>query len=199
MYTDLITGEVIDENSIVEDNNEDGFSSSSQMKSKRLSPFDIIGMMFKDPQGFENLTDATLVQNFFMINRTLAINYPLQAQFFNRLNIPMAQTIRAWKSFLLKKHPQGQVPKFVFTKGSKKSDEISRKEHKLDKDAITNYCIRYGLSMKDFNDLLEFFPDELIADVNGYEHLSSKREMEKSIKMTEKKEKKSRKKKETTN
>ena len=72
-------------------------------KPKAIGPFDIIKLMFTDKESFDNLSDYMLSKHFFMINRIMAIQFPLQAQCFNKLNINEAQVIRSWQFFATSK------------------------------------------------------------------------------------------------
>ena len=45
--------------------------------------FDTLSALFNNKDYINNLTKETMKQNLFMINRRLAIKYPLQAQIFN--------------------------------------------------------------------------------------------------------------------
>lgn len=144
---------------------------SAEKNPKQLSPFDIIGMMFKASGEFENLSNFALERNFFMINRTCAIAYPLQAQWFNKTGISGSDTIKAWRTFLIRQHGIGRTPSFVYTKGSKATSD---KEHNIsilkdiDKDDIKAYCEHYHLSNRDFKDLEEFNPQQLLNHIQQY-------------------------------
>ena len=133
-----------------------------EKKSKVISPFDIIGFMFQRNNKFDELSNLTLERNFFMINRTCAIMYPLHAQFFNKLGIYAPDVIKSWRMFLLKNHGFGRTPSFVYTRGSKATSTKTLKESSLkdfNKDIQQQYCIHYNMSQKDFDDILMFYPE----------------------------------------
>ena len=145
-------------------------------KPKALSPFDIIGMMFKNNGEFEKLSNLVLSRNFFMINRTCAIAYPLQAQWFNKMGISEADTIKAWRMFLLKNHGYGRTPGFVYTKGSKATADKQLAVTPLkdfSKDIINAYCEFYNISKRDIADLEYFTPDLLVNHINYYNIITS--------------------------
>ena len=143
-------------------------------KPKQLSPFDIIGYMFQRNNKFDELSNFMLERNFFMINRTCAIMYPLHAQYFNKLGINGANVIKAWRMFLLKQHGYGRTPGFVYTKGSKQTSAKALKESPLKdfpKELQLQYCIHYDLSLRDFNDMLMFFPNYLIQHLTEFKKI----------------------------
>ena len=147
------------------------------------SPFDIINLMFTNYQEFNKLSDIILEKNFFIINRVFSIKYPEQSQFFNKLSINKAQVIRYWGFFITKKEGYGKVPYFVYTKGAKKQNEVNSKKSNFnfDKNLIYNYCKRYHINLKDFNNIKSLYYDELLTDIKKYEKLTSLKEQEKNI------------------
>jgi len=148
-----------------------------------LSPFDIINMMFTNYEEFNKLSDIILDKNFFIINRVFSIKYPLQGVLFNKTTINKANVIKSWALFITSKEGYGRVPYFVYSKGAKKinDNKIKNKDYKLDKNIISEYCKRYNINLKDFNNLQHLYNEELINDVKRYEKLISIKEQEKNI------------------
>ena len=147
-----------------------------------MSPFDIINMIFTNYEEFNKLSDLILEKNFFIINRIFSIKYPLQGNIFNTKYINTAKVIRAWALFITSKEGYGKTPYFIYTKGSKKTNESNNKlQNNLDKTLIKEYCKRYHITLKDFNNLKSLYNDELITDVKRYEKLISLKEQEKNI------------------
>lgn len=134
-------------------------------KPKALGPFDIIKLMFTDKESFDNLSDYMLSKHFFMINRIMAIQFPLQAQCFNKLNINEAQVIRSWQFFATSKCGYGRVPSFVYTKSGKSSFVDP---DNIDKDLKIAYCLHYDTTMTELNDMLYFYHDATIEHINYF-------------------------------
>lgn len=170
---DLLTGKEIKEDNLSGNKKKD---ESALYKIKKIGPFDIINMMFTNKPMFDRLSDSILKQNFFMINRTFSIKYPLQAAMFNSLTINQAEVIRFWQVFLTAPSNEGygRVPKFVYTKKAKMEDPDN-----LDPDTVRDYCKRYHLNKKDFSDMLHFYHDETIHDLNEFAKLTDKKELAK--------------------
>lgn len=186
---DLITGKEIVEEAV------DTKAQKEEMKVKKMGPFDIINYMFTNKTVFDRLSDTMLKQHFFMINRTFAIKYPLQAAMFNKMGINEAEVIRFWQYFLTapSKEGYGRVPQFVYTKRPKIVDPDN-----LEEDTVNEYCKRYKLSKKDFRNMLYFYHDFTVNDVKEFEKRTDKKELAKmfsSEKIKEAKPKKSSKKK----
>ena len=145
-------------------------------KPKAISPFDIIKMMFTDVHSFNNLSNLILAKNFFMINRILSIMFPMQAQCFNNIDINQAEVIRAWQKF-------GRVPGFVYTKGAKAAQELT-KSNDISKEDKELYCKHYQISLKDFDDMLYFAHDCVIEHFNNFVKINSQSEQNKSFTKT---------------
>ena len=149
------------------------------IKAKKISHFDIIDFIFKDIDSFNNLTDTVLKQNFFMLNRTFSIKYPLQANAFNIMGVNMADATRVWLAFMRGREGTGKIPSFIYTKGAAKTAQMNAMEAAagLDKKLVADYCRRYSLSSRDFRDMIEFFPEQTVADVKNFEKKQKSSEM----------------------
>lgn len=137
-------------------------------KPKAIGPYDIIKMMFTDKANFDKLSDLMLSKNFFMINRIFSIQFPEQAQCFNRLNINQAQVIRVWQNFGTMKLGYGRVPGFVYTKGAKATQAAQPKLIDTDKETKESYCAFYEMSFKDFDDCAYFNFDLMKEHIQYY-------------------------------
>lgn len=150
----------------------------------KLSPFDIIKMMFSTDGEFEKLSNLTLEKNYFIINRVFAIKYPFQAECFNNLKAPTAEVVRAWRQFLVSKEGSGKVPYFVYTKGSKRSSESKEVKSEIKESSLKEYAGHYSLSLKDVHDMTYFFYDDMLAEIKRFEKMMSAVEQSKMIQQT---------------
>lgn len=149
-------------------------------KIKKLSFFDIINMMFNNPAAFDALSDHVLEENYFMINRRFAIKYPMQAAQFSRMGINTAYVVRMWPVFVKRVEQCYGVPKFLYAKTTDKKNDSQRVGiDAFDEDIINDYMIRYKLSRKDFEDMLFFFNDATVADVERFYRIYSPDEQKK--------------------
>lgn len=138
------------------------------------SPFDIFKKMFVRDGVFERYGQNPLIfsKNQFMVNRTCAIKYPLQAQYFNIKGVCPRDVILSWRLFLCKKHGFGKPPVFIYTKGNKAINREKEKqsEHPVfSNELIKAYCEFFNYELKDYNDMLEFFPEQTIEHIKLFE------------------------------
>lgn len=138
---------------------------------KEIGLFDIIKMIFTDIEGFNKLSNIILRKNYFMCNRIFSIAYPLQAAYFSMKDINEAEVIRMWRDFFISNNLFGKVPFWVYTKGSKKSNENVKKDKKISNQLIKEYCINYNIDIKDVRDALEFTKDLMETELKRFEKL----------------------------
>ena len=129
--------------------------------------FDILNAIFTDKEFIELQSNETLKQNSFMINRRMAIQYPLQGQIFNNIKVNSVDVVKFWSSYL---YNGSFPPRWIYTAGAAKSQEkkeIAKTEIPL---AVRKaYCDRYAVSIKDLEAAMEFFPDEYLSDMKEFE------------------------------
>ena len=121
--------------------------------------FELIKIMFENPRAYEEVTPGDKKKHFFMINRRMAINYPLQAQVLQHLKVDEISVVDFWQHFLTKKHKK--TPYWMYTKGVKKAKESKEKKTIVKENTIKNYAVRHGYDIKAVREALEFFPKEM--------------------------------------
>ena len=157
-----------------------------EFKIKKPGPFDILDMMFKEPQRFDALPDTQLEQFAFILNRRFALKYPMQAAQFSKMGINQAWVLRSWAIFLRRVEGTRGVPRFLYTKKAEESKKIGIDA--FDDELIRDYMKRYDLSKADFKDMLQFFNEETIAHVERFFKINSKAEQKKMFKSNTKEE-----------
>jgi hypothetical protein len=140
---------------------------------KEIGLFDVIKLIFTDKEGFDKLSNITLKKNYFMCNRIFSIKYPLQGVLFSTMNINESEVLRLWRDFFISNKLFGKVPFWVYTKGSKKSADNTKKDKKVSNQLIKDYCIHYNIDNKDVMDALEFFGDDMEKELKQFEKLIS--------------------------
>ena len=164
-------------------------------KARKYSHFDIINSMLKvteDGNGktyppFSYYTKEMIESNYFMVNRTLAIKYPLQAQAFNLANINKYEAMLIWCKFLQHFETIGKTPSFVYTRMAKGTENTSTHNmSEFDSEVIVAYCKRYRLSLNDLKDMFFFFPNETYDDIENYRIMHDKKEQAKRFIQKEK-------------
>lgn len=125
--------------------------------------FDLIKIIFTDPNEFGKITPGEKRKNFFMLNRRFAINFPVQANALQLLKINQSAVIDFWQNFLRKHYKY--VPGWMYTEGIKKSQEIKEKKMTVTNAQITEYCKFMKLDVKTVKDALEFYPEEMTKEI----------------------------------
>lgn len=143
----------------------------SDQKEKKQSPFITITIaLFMDPNYIYNLTAEAARQNIFMVLRRLAIKYPLEANVFNDGKVNQMDVLRFWSDFL---YNGVSVPRWVFLSGAVKSRKT---KDGITQDQIKLYKKHYGITNKDFEDAMRFFPDQVLDEVRDVSDLYERTE-----------------------
>jgi hypothetical protein len=131
------------------------------------NPFEIIKSFHT--KDWEKISDRDKARNFFMINRTCSVAYPLQANSFNHLKIQPEKVVDFWKVFVT--YHNKKTPQWVWTKTIKKEKE---KEELKYKDEILDFIKeKYILSNREIKEMIEFFPDKFKTFYKEIESLLS--------------------------
>lgn len=125
--------------------------------------FDIIKRIFdKKQSSWEDVPKNDKIRNFFMVNRIMAIQFPVQANQFNKLRISPGQVVDWWHDTLSSKFTR--APGWVYTtvekKGAKKSDKKNTDKNFEEAEIFVSH--KFGISMRDLKQLKSFYPDKYI-------------------------------------
>lgn len=118
-----------------------------------MSPFDIIKSFHS--KGWDKIKDREKSRNFFMINRIMSIQYPIQASAFNHIKIQPDRTIDWWRDSICKIYKNS--PKWIFTqtiKGGKKEVE------KIDEEVLQFIKEKYNISSREIKEIQDFYPEK---------------------------------------
>lgn len=130
--------------------------------------FDTLSALFNDKEYIANLSNESIKQNIFMINRRLAIQYPLQAQVFNNNKVNPIDVLKFWSDFL---YTGRRPPGWIYTAGANKSQAKKNEKAKITPAMIKEYSLRYNISQKDVITCVRFFSEELLKEITEYEEL----------------------------
>jgi hypothetical protein len=116
--------------------------------------FDIIKKMFSD-KNWEDVGKNDKARNFFMVNRIMSINFPIQANQFNHLKVNPVSVIDWWHGTLINLYTK--PPYWIYTKTKKK--ESSEEKSKKDYSEVESFLReKYQMSKRDLLDLKKFYP-----------------------------------------
>lgn len=131
--------------------------------------FEISKIIFEDPKEYSELSKLDKIKNFFMLNRRFAIQYPMQAQVLNHLNINQPEAIDIWQRFISSKY--NKQPHWLFTKGIKATKKEKESKMKISHNTIVKYAQQYNLDTKQVYDALNFFGKDFLSELKTYEKL----------------------------
>jgi hypothetical protein len=129
--------------------------------------FDIIKLIFNNKQKeWKSVGRIDKSRNFFMINRIMSIQFPVQANQFNKLKVVPAPVVDWWHDTLSVRF--SKPPIWLYTK-TKKSDTTKTEESKTSE--LTESFIRdkYRISKRDIETIKKFYPDKYslwISDIS---------------------------------
>jgi len=130
--------------------------------------FDIIKALFKSDNEWSKVSKIDKSRNFFMINRIMSIQHPLQANMLNNIKIDSVSAVEWWRFMMRKLYKT--TPKWIYTSTIKKESEKKDKEYKAETlDLIRE---KYEVSNRELETTKKFFPkkfDEWIRSIE--EHL----------------------------
>lgn len=132
---------------------------------KKQMPF-VLGMLFNDIEGIQNMTALAKSQSFFLTNRKLAAKYPVEANMFNRMHINLADVIDFWSHQL---YTGQRAPGWIYTKVDKEAKKGVDKSVSVS--LMKAYCTYYGISMKDLEFALSLpgIKESMISDLKEFE------------------------------
>jgi len=119
--------------------------------------FDLVRVMFTKPKEYNEVKNNDKAKNHFMINRFMAINWPVQAQLLNRNGINGIGVIDTWQ-FLTSRFKR--VPGWIYTK-TKKTKAQEKLEFKYSEELVEIYLKVNQISRKDFNQLTKLYPEQM--------------------------------------
>ena len=135
----------------------------SEKPEKKNVLFDILNALFINKDIVKNITNESARQNLFMINRRLAIKYPMQAQLFNISGVNAKDVIMSWSDFLY----CSSIPRWIYTPGAAKT-KSSAKEYIKQDALIKRYRSYYNIGTRDMESYIRLFPENAEADLKNF-------------------------------
>lgn len=121
--------------------------------------FDIIKTIFKSDKEWSKVKSIDKSRNFFMVNRIMSIQFPIQANQFNHTKISPKHVVDWWQGNLSKHF--SRTPEWIYTK-TKKSGQIESKrdDFLLDEDTEKFILQRFEISKREIQELQKFHPEK---------------------------------------
>lgn len=129
--------------------------------------FDLIKKIFDRGSKWDSIKAYDKSKNFFMVNRFMSINFPMQANLFNSRHIISSSAVDSWRDVLNRLFTK--PPSWMYTK-TKKKETAGSKKHP-EKTSIHEWMRLNGLSKKDFESMDELMHDELMKEILSFEKM----------------------------
>lgn len=123
--------------------------------------FDIVKLIFTNkPKEWKTVGKIDKSRNFFMINRIMSIQFPTQANQFNKLKVVPAPVVDWWHDILSVRF--SRPPAWLYTKTNKK--ESVKSEETKTSEAVEDFIRdKYRVSRKDLDTIKKFYPVKYAA------------------------------------
>jgi hypothetical protein len=127
--------------------------------------FDLIKTIFKNDKEWSKVKSLDKTRNFFMVNRIMSIQFPVQANQFNHTKVSPKPVIDWWHDNLSKHF--SKVPQWIYTKTKKKEDVSSEDSFDLDEDTKKFILQRFQISKRELSELQKFYPEKYLDWTNS--------------------------------
>lgn len=129
--------------------------------------FDFIKIMFTKPNDYKKITNHNKKRHHFMINRFFAIQYPSNAQFFNKNGINPIAVIDSWSLVAARFK---SVPGWIYTKTKKTEKEVTSKSKYIpSEEAISFFMEKNEIGKREFKELEKFAKEDLYLTLQKLE------------------------------
>jgi hypothetical protein len=120
--------------------------------------FDVIKKIFIK-KNWDDVGRNDKVRNFFMINRIMSIQWPIQAHQFNHTKVSPSPVVDWWHGTMSNYY--GKSPAWIFTKTKKDPTKETKKiDFSAYEEAEEFVRKRFEISKREISDLKKFFPQK---------------------------------------
>jgi hypothetical protein len=137
-----------------------------EIKKKSTDLFSMIGNFFK-PSEWKQYRQYEKSMNFFMINRFMSINFPIQAAIMSRTGINGGYLVEFWKDVISSKFKT--TPTWMYVRTKKVKDAKPKSDNNIDEfsvEVIETFKYINKCGDKEFNELKKRCPDRLFEELN---------------------------------
>ena len=125
--------------------------------------FDYIKTIFSQSKDYEELKDYAKKKNAFMLNRFMSIQYPVQAQMFNVMNVNSVGVANSWRKVGIR---HKRTPGWIFTKTKKKAKDSI---YSPSDEVLSLYLKVNEIGMREYKDAMTYDPERVIQDLKTIE------------------------------
>lgn len=128
--------------------------------------FDIVKNIFStNNKTWKSVGRNDKSRNFFMINRIMSIQFPIQANQFNKLRVSPPPVVDWWRDTL--SHRFSKPPVWIYTKTKKvEKEDVSKVKESPEVESFIRE--KYKVTKRDLAQLKQFYPEkyqEWISDI----------------------------------
>lgn len=129
--------------------------------------FDLTKKLFDRNYKWDTVKAYDKSKNFFMINRFMSINFPMQANLFNNRHIVSSSAVDSWRDVLNRLFTK--PPSWMYTK-TKKAEKTGSKKYP-EKETVLQWMKLNSLSKKDVESAMQLSPDDFIKELLQFEKM----------------------------
>jgi hypothetical protein len=133
--------------------------------------FEMTKAMFESPGTYSGASKGDKRKNFFMIQRRMAIQYPILANMLQRNKINQEAAVDLWQRYLRLNQHYTKTPFWMYTEGVKKAQEKKEKKINISNETVQEYCKFYQQDPKQIRDAIKFYPAEMAKELKEFEKL----------------------------
>jgi hypothetical protein len=126
--------------------------------------FDFIKVIFEQNNKYESLKSYDKVKHNFMLNRFMSIQYPIQAQMFNRLGISSLGVSDSWRKV---GRQYKRTPGWVFTK--LKKNQKNQKTYSPSPEALNLFLQINQIGEREYKEALQFNQEGVVESLKSIE------------------------------
>jgi len=130
--------------------------------------FELIKQMFDRTSKWEKIKTYDKSRNFFMINRFMSINFPMQANMFNNRHISSSSAIDSWKDVVNRLFTK--PPSWMYTKTKKAASGSGSKKYP-ERETVYQWMKINNMSKHDLDSMMELMEDETINEITKFEKM----------------------------
>jgi hypothetical protein len=131
--------------------------------------FDYLNLLFsKKEKEWNSLKDSDKAKNFFMLNRFMSIQHPVQVNYLSHYKINPASASNFWHRRMTALYTS--TPKWIYAKTIKKKDQ-EEKKNLPSQEMVRWYCEKNEISRKEFDQNVIFFGEKFLSELRSIEKI----------------------------
>lgn len=131
--------------------------------------FDFMKILFEYPDVFKKLKPYEKARHFFMCQRFMSIQHPVQANYLQHTKTNPSEVMNFWHDTMTRLY--SKVPGWMYIKTAKAKAKAKKSNANIKEATIEEYCHRFGYSKRQVRESIEFFGDKMIDELLAFEKM----------------------------